>query len=68
MKTCDYIVDVSKPPIFPPGHEKINRLWTDVETDESLKQNRKWDEYIAAYGNAIAGADHSSLSPVTNVC
>lgn len=48
MKT--YIVDITKPPIFPPNTE-----WKDhwikglIETDESIENRRNYQEYMMKY-------------------
>ncbi len=44
-----YIVDISKPPISPPGITKRQGLFTYRETKESKEQNKAWDEYIIKY-------------------
>ncbi len=51
----EYIVDLSKPPIWPPGREfKTGIFGGEAETKESVKLNLCYDAYLARYANLIA--------------
>lgn len=46
-----YIVDIFKPPIFPPNRRIATSFWGDEkETQESIDQGAKWEKYIKEFG------------------
>jgi hypothetical protein len=49
----EYIVDITKPPIFPPNIIERENFWGVKETKESIAQTKKWDEYIKKYGEEL---------------
>lgn len=49
----EYIVDITKPPIFPPNIEMIDRFFITTETKESIRQTKMWNEYLAEYNKQL---------------
>jgi hypothetical protein len=52
--TEEYIVDISKPPIFPPCRTfKYGWFRGEYETKESKQKTNDWNRYIKEYRKAI---------------
>lgn len=50
MSQIKYVVDVTKPPIFPPGRIfRESWLFGECETAESIENGKNWNEYIREY-------------------
>ena len=49
----DYIIDVSKPPIDPPGHVFDFGLSGLYETEASIDRNKLYKEYIKIYRDEL---------------
>ena len=48
-----YKVDITKPPIEPPGRF-FRTIWNgELETDESISNTKMWKQYIKEYGRQI---------------
>ena len=58
--TIQYEVDITKPPIFPPGKVIKTGFWGDYETEESIANGEAWHRYIEKYGEVleIARSNH----------
>jgi len=49
----EYKIDVTKPPIFPPCHIRIDHIFCDYEIAESRAKTIAWGDYIKAYGQQL---------------
>ena len=49
----EFIVDISKPPIFPPCRTIKCGIGGDYETKESKQRTEAWERYIKKYGEAL---------------
>lgn len=49
----EYIVDITKPPIGPPMVTIKQGLFSNKETEESVKRRLLWNDYIVEYRKAF---------------
>ena len=64
MPVRPYIVDISKPPIVPPGREMHDTFWRGlVETKASKARTQAWLDYMKRYEKEIAEKKRALYHP-----
>lgn len=58
----EYIIDITKPPIFPPCRSIKCGLFGDFETKKSKLRTQRWKEYMEKYREALDARRSSNLS------
>lgn len=49
-----YVVDTTKPPIFPPGRVFVLGIFGERQTDLSRRQSEAWDAYAREYEKKLS--------------